>query len=163
MRAPLVGRDRGVVRARGTDFLYDRIDGDRGILRTQPPDLVVDLSSLDRAAAGAVDAQHDALRALVLERGLQALHDVLGARRPVGVELAAQLDLRGALVDARALALGDRDNHREQPHEQKPEGQQLEEDAPAAGTRLLAQPVGGELLDDPAFPAFLGHVQSSLQ
>ena len=55
----------------------------------------MDLAGLDRTAAGAVDAQDDALGVLVLEGILQALAMILSALSSLWRDHPLQIDQRG--------------------------------------------------------------------
>ena len=99
------------------------------MLGAQAPDLVVDLPRLHRAAAGAVDAQHDALGARVLERGLQARDHVLRARARSALDLAVELHHGRALVDADCSLSPIRPTSDEHTAQDEAERQEPEEDA----------------------------------
>ncbi len=131
----LVGRRRDVVSGRGARLFHHRVDR-LLVLGFQALDLVVDDAGLHRAAAGRIDAHDDRLRAGILERVLDAGHQVLGAcLRAVG-DFAVHFDQRGVRARWRGdLVARDDDTVDERDHEQQPA--QAEEDAPAA----LAAPV----------------------
>src|SRR5690606_37709339 len=94
---------------------------------------------LHRAAAGTVDAQDDAARALGAEGRAQAADDIVGAGRFLVGDHAAHLDQRrvGTTAARRdgGTALPGRKQH--QRAEQVGKGEQLEENAPAPCPALL--------------------------
>src|SRR5207302_11402825 len=148
----LVGGDRDVVGARSADFLHHGVNGRVGVLATQAANLIVDLACLHGTAAGAVDLEHNALRSLVLERGLQACNQVVGAGAAGSVDLTLDFDHCRALVEAEPLAARPRAKRREKDDEQKSKREQLEKNSPTARATLLAQAIGRQSLEDAALP-----------
>jgi hypothetical protein len=153
----LVGGDGDVVAARGAQVLDHRIQGRRRVLGAQPPDLVVDVARLDGAAAGAVDAQHHALRAAILEGAVERLVDLLGRGLALGRDDAFEVDQRGVLAGRGREPVLLRPPDPAEPDREQEEGerepQELEERAPLPRAALLVERLEGDLLENLAFPA----------
>src|SRR5262245_9186673 len=141
-----------VVAARSTDVLDDRVERNVRVLGAQPPDLVVDVPGLHRAATRAVDAQDHALRALVLERILQSRHDVVGAGLRIGRDDSLQVD-QGRVLRRGRLLLAEPSHADEQQREQVDEQQDLEEYAPLSRPSLLLDSRQGDFFDRLTLPA----------
>ena len=140
----LIGGSGDVVGTRGADFFDDRINLFL-VQGLQALDLVVDDAGLHGAAAGRIDAQHDALRARVLERILQRTDDVLGARVGLGGNLSANFDQRGVRAGGNvAVVAGDQDRPQQQRKQRQPH--QAKEHTPAPVAAAIAQVVAGEFL-----------------
>ena len=81
MRTPidLVRSHSRVIAARGTHIADHRVQGRIRIFFAQAANFVVDITGLNRTAAGAVDSQDDTLGLVVFKCGTQARDDVVGA------------------------------------------------------------------------------------
>ena len=105
------------------------------MLAAQATDFVIDHARLNRAAAGAVDAQDDAGDMLLLVGRIEGGNDVLGIAFALGLDDTLQVDHRGVPhVGIRVLAELDRG---EQDQEQEKQDGRAEENAPATAGFLL--------------------------
>src|SRR5258706_6787422 len=151
------GRHRDVVAAGGAQVLHHRVDRRVRVLGAQAPDLVVDVARLDGAAAGAVDAQHHALRVGVLEGAVQSLDDLLRGGLRIGSDDALHLDQRGVAAHAgtHAVAIGASDpaepGGEDEEYDQEPE--ELEQCAPLARPALFIEGLERDSLEHGALPA----------
>ena len=142
-----VGRDGDVIPAGGRGLLDHRVDRYLRMQRAQPQHFVIDLPGLHRTAAGTVDAQDQPLDPAVLHRGLHALDDPLRARAAAGLQLPADLDQRGALVEAHVLAAAHDRQGCDKTQTDERQGCEAKEDSPAAIATTLGQEILGELFE----------------
>ncbi|SQC03333.1 Uncharacterised protein [Clostridium sporogenes] len=134
----LVGRGRDVIAARCAHVGHDDVQRLVRILLAQPPDLVVDHAGLHRAAARAVDPQHDADRAVVVERSVERGVDVVGVRVDACRDLAVDRHERRMPPARRELRIAREIDQREREQHEHGEKREAEEDLPApCGTLLL--------------------------
>ena len=144
-----------IVATRGAEIRDHGMYRDGRVLLPEAAHFVIDLARLHRAAAGAIDAQDDALGVLVLVSLVQGVDNILGAGLgtrgddPLDIDDGGVLLGWGQAIDEFVLPQG--------PQEDKEigKGQQFEEDAPAPAPFLLPQAVRNDPFQQGLFPARL--------
>ncbi|ABA47770.1 hypothetical protein BURPS1710b_2914 [Burkholderia pseudomallei 1710b] len=148
----LVRRRRDVVAARRAHVGDDDVKRLRRILLAQPPDLVVDDARLHRAAARAVDLQHDADRARILERAVERRVDVLGVRVGARGDLAVDRHDRRVAAARELAAVAGHAEERERERAEHGEEREAKEDPPAPRGALLLDRRERDALEHGALP-----------
>jgi hypothetical protein len=125
------------------------------VLGAQPAYLVVDVARLHGTAAGAVDAQHDTLRVLVLERGVERENHLVGARLRLHADHALQVHQRRVLAGPDGFLRRSADPAERTRHDQEKQRdpEEPDENRPLAGATLLVDCAQRHLFERGALPA----------
>ena len=126
---------------------------------TDPQDTAFTFDVLGRYGFNTLD---EAINSTKNSPGRQFDLIVIGTGAAGSFDLALDFHHRGALVEAEPLAASPHAERREKNEEEKSKREQLEKDSPAARAPLLAQAVGGQPLENAAFPVVFHYSAGSV-